>query len=62
MIWTIAWMDLEGLKLSEINERQKDMCYYLYVKLKNKTNEQNNKTKQTQRYKEKTSGCQKRVG
>ena len=32
---TTAWMDLEGLKLSEINEREKDICCYLYMKLKN---------------------------
>ena len=24
--------------------REKDVCYYLYVKLKNKTNQQNNRT------------------
>ena len=47
---TLPWVDLKGVKLSEISQRKINiMCPHLNVDLKNKTKEQTVKLKQTHR-------------
>ena len=64
--FAITWMDLEGILLSEINQKEwyilDDFTYV--CNLKNKTNENNNKKaqKQSHRYREQIGGCQKGGG
>ena len=55
--FSIASMDLEGIMLSEISQREKDKHYILSLRnLKNKTNDYN-KT-ETDLHREQTSGYQ----
>ena len=56
-----AWIDLEGIVLSERSQSEKDKyrIFFTYVwNLKNSTNEQT-KQKQTHRNREQTDGCQR---
>ena len=50
----LPWMDLEGIMLSEISQKERKIPYdFTYIwNLKNKA-----KHKQKHRYKEQTSGC-----
>ena len=60
-----TWIDLQGIKLSEINQAEKEKFTPMWnlknkskTNLKNKTNEQTNKTQnQTNQYREQTDGC-----
>ena len=53
-----TWMDLEGIMLSEISQRKTNTIWlHLYEESKQQTNIA--KQKQTHRYREKTSGCQR---
>ena len=55
-----TWMDLEGIMLSEISQRNTNtVCFHLHVESKTKNKKMNEtKQKQTHRYKEQTSGYQ----
>ena len=58
-----AWTGLEGIMLSEINQSEKKIPYYvIYVwNLRKNINEQT-KQKQNHRYKEDTDDCQSKRG
>ena len=57
-----TWIDLEDIMLNEISQTKTNtIWFHLYVQwnLKNKTNEQTTKQKQTHSYSEQTGGCQR---
>ena len=62
MQWDCTWMDLEGIMISEISQKEKDKYYMVslicrIIKVKQDT-EYNNKKKQSHRYREQTSSYQ----
>ena len=68
MQWDCTWMDLEGIMISEISQKEKDKYYMVslicrIIKVKQDT-EYNNKKKQSHRYREQTSSyqCRGNVG
>ena len=58
LLFVTTWMNSEGIKLSEINERQIVYDITYMGNLKNRTNLWIKQKKQTHRYREQTSGHQ----
>ena len=63
-----TWIDLEGIMLNEISQTEKEkyciisIIYVIWNENKWTCNNSNNKTNQICKYREKTGGCQRRVG
>ena len=58
-----TWMDLEGIMLSEISQTEKDKYHVISLMCGiSKTKQANIKQKQSYRYREQTSDCQREWG
>ena len=55
-----TWMDLEGIMLCEMSDRERQILHDLAYMWNLKEKQTNKKQKQTHGYKEQTSGCQRR--